>query len=963
MKKLLLPALGLLFASISMAQNGRNQLTPATGLALKSKVLPNPNQPKTMTCLDTLRYPQVKEQVLGTNNFYNGFGVWQADNESLSMAFLNGGSLNITGIEFFGANDATNGTTSVTVNAAVYSVNAAYTPTTLLGSGNITITQTTYGYRYVTLATPVTVTGNYAIVLKPTNASGVLNMLVNDQLQGQSYDETFAKFFSAYSGYPNPNNWNTIPVFSPGYNYEPVIAPIVNYSINTNYTPSATTVCQGTPVTYTNATTPMGVLSSRVNNYSVFLNYFGAAAADSTFVYDMDNLSPYIWSGTTTYTHPAAGVYDVLLATNGGFWSSCFDYTIKTITVNATPPTPTITAGGPTTFCAGGSVTLTSSASTGNMWSNGATTQSITVSTAGTYTLTETTGLGCTSAAASQVVTVNALPPTPTITASGPTTFCTGGSVTLTSSPSTAYMWSNGASTQNITVSNGGTIICYAFNASGCQSAASNAISVVVNPLDNATFTYTSNTICQSAPNTTPVINSSGAFSSTPAGLIFANGSTGEINVAASSIGTYSVTFTTSGSCPNTSSQTIVITSSSDASFSYASPAYCSNATNPLPVFGSGASAGTFSSSAGLTINSSTGEITLSSSTAGTYTVTNTIPASGGCLADTKTTSVTINTTPTATVTGGGSICGTGSTTVNVALTGSGPWDITYSDGSATSTVNGVVSSPYTITASTAGTYTVTSVTMAGCSNTGTGSASVTVHANPTVTFTPVSNLCENASAVTLVASPAGGTFTGSTGVSGNTFNPSGLSGSITLTYTYTDGNACSGSATSTFNVNALPTVTLGTFTAVCSDVAPFALTGGLPAGGTYSGTGVSGANFDPSAATIGSNAITYVFTDGNGCSASATQSITVNDCAGIAEVSIYELLVYPNPASQSVVIKAGKDVSYTMVTEDGKIVIPFTNLVSGQEVKVETSQFARGMYYLQFIGENGIAVEKVILR
>ncbi len=40
-----------------------------------------------------------------------------------------------------------------------------------------------------------------------------------------------------------------------------------------------------------------------------------------------------------------------------------------------------------------------------------------------------------------------------------------------------------------------------------------------------------------------------------------------------------------------------------------------------------------------------------------------------------------------------------------------------------------------------------------------------------------------------------------------------------------------------------------------------------------------------------------------------------------------------------------------------------FTNLVSGQEVKVETSQFARGMYYLQFIGENGIAVEKVILR
>jgi CHRD domain/Secretion system C-terminal sorting domain/Ig-like domain CHU_C associated len=66
-------------------------------------------------------------------------------------------------------------------------------------------------------------------------------------------------------------------------------------------------------------------------------------------------------------------------------------------TVNALPATPTITAGGPTSFCAGGSVTLTSSSTTGNIWSTGATTPSISVSAAGTYTVSVTSG-GCTSA-------------------------------------------------------------------------------------------------------------------------------------------------------------------------------------------------------------------------------------------------------------------------------------------------------------------------------------------------------------------------------------------------------------------------------------------------------------------------------------------------------------------------------------------------------------------------------------
>ena len=146
--------------------------------------------------------------------------------------------------------------------------------------------------------------------------------------------------------------------------------------------------------------------------------------------------------------------------------------------------TPTIAAGGPTTFCAGGSVTLTSSPGTSYLWSNGATTRSINITTSGSYTVRVTNSGGCQSASsAATVVTVNALPATPTISPGGPTTFCTGGNVTLSSSAGTSYLWSNGATTSSITVTISGSYTVRVTNGSGCQSAASVATIITVNSL------------------------------------------------------------------------------------------------------------------------------------------------------------------------------------------------------------------------------------------------------------------------------------------------------------------------------------------------------------------------------------------------------------------------------------------------------------------------------------------------
>ena len=91
---------------------------------------------------------------------------------------------------------------------------------------------------------------------------------------------------------------------------------------------------------------------------------------------------------------------------------------------------PIITPGGPTTFCAGGSVTLTSSPGVSYLWSTGEVTQSITVSTSGNYTVTVTDANGSSATSAITTVTVN---PAPVILATtvSPSTICAGSVASL----------------------------------------------------------------------------------------------------------------------------------------------------------------------------------------------------------------------------------------------------------------------------------------------------------------------------------------------------------------------------------------------------------------------------------------------------------------------------------------------------------------------------------------------------
>jgi hypothetical protein len=190
----------------------------------------------------------------------------------------------------------------------------------------------------------------------------------------------------------------------------------------------------------------------------------------------------YLWStGATTpsITVTTTGSYSVTV-TNAGCASE--PSLAMPVTVNPIPATPTISANGPTAFCAGGSVILTSSAGGSYLWNTGATTQAITVTTAGSYNVKVSNG-GCTSAQSNSVsVTVNAIPSTPTISANGPTSFCSGGSVTLTSSAGARWLWSTGATTQAITVSASGSYTVAITN-NGCSSLPSVPVVVSVSAI------------------------------------------------------------------------------------------------------------------------------------------------------------------------------------------------------------------------------------------------------------------------------------------------------------------------------------------------------------------------------------------------------------------------------------------------------------------------------------------------
>lgn len=355
----------------------------------------------------------------------------------------------------------------------------------------------------------------------------------------------------------------------------------------------------------------------------------------------------------------------------------------------------------------------------------------------------------------------------------------------------------------------------------------------------------------------------------TNAGTITGTGTTAIVDWNNSFTGTASIHVKgTNGSCEGIFSNTISVTINALPIVTLGSfNSVCVN-TASYTLTGGSPTGGTYSGTgvSGGVFNPSTAGV-------GTQTITYTYTDGFGC-ANTASSTITVNALPTVTLGSFNSVC------VNVApftLTGGSPTGGTYSG-------TGVSGGSFNPTTAGLGTHTITYTYTNGLGCANIASSTITVNALTTVTLGSFNSVCINTAPFTLTGgSPTGGTYSG-TGLSGGSFNPATAGvGTHTITYTYTNGFGCANSATSTITVNALPTVTLGSFNSVCLNTSPFTLSGGSPTGGTYSGTGVSGGVFNPLTAGVGTHTITYTYTNGLGCANIASSTIIVNAVPSIS--------------------------------------------------------------------------------
>ncbi len=470
----------------------------------------------------------------------------------------------------------------------------------------------------------------------------------------------------------------------------------------------------------------------------------------------------------------------------------------------------------------------------------------------------------------------------PSISTTGSSTICVGGSITLTSSYANGNQWYKdgalifGATGQNFVATSGGSYTVILYDNGNYYASSPFVVSVSQNPTVSPIIGI--NTLCtgqnSNFSNSTP----GGVWSSDNTSIATVNSSTGLVTGITPGTTNINYTVTNSNGCSTTVSQQVTV---------YQSP-------TPSPIVGpSNICIGspvyfTSSPSGGVWLSTNTGVATVNSNglvtgvSLGNATICYTVTNSNGCSKLVSLPITVYNSPVVGPITGSSSIC-VGNTTqyYNNSPSG-GVWSSSNSSiASINSTGLITANSPGTATIS----YTVTNST-SGCSTTVT--KNITVNANPIVINISGSNtVCEGTSTQFLNSTPNGVWSSDNTTIA--TVNSSGVvfgvsSGTTNINYTVTNSSTgCSTKVSKSITVNPRPIVAnnVGIFEVCVGNTTT--LTNATP-NGAWSSSNTNIATVTPNinnngvvtGVSAGSTSINYTVTDNLGCSTTKSDIVTV---------------------------------------------------------------------------------------
>ncbi|MFN8288226.1 MAG: PKD domain-containing protein [Chitinophagales bacterium] len=469
---------------------------------------------------------------------------------------------------------------------------------------------------------------------------------------------------------------------------------------------------------------------------------------------------------------------------------------------------------------------------------------------------------------------------TASITPTGPTTFCSGGSVTLNAAPTgLTYLWSNAATANNISVNASGTYAVSITDGVGCKSSASQA--VTVNALPTLSPTASPATICNGESSTLAANATAGSGTITT--YAWSTGLAGNVSggsVSPSTGTTYVVTVTNSNNCSASGNTSVAVNAIPTLSPSASPATICDGGSSTLAANAT-AGSGTISSytwSTGLG-NVSGGSVSPSSTTTYNVTVTN----SNNCSAGSSIT-VNVNAIPTLSPSASpAAICNGGSSTLAANATAGSGTISTYawSTGLAGNVSGGSVSP------STGTTYVVTVTNSNNCS--ASGNTTVAVNAIPTLSpsASPATVCAGSSSTLAANATAGSGTissYTWSTGlgnVSGGSVSPSSTT---TYNVTVTNSNSCTASSSTAVSVNAVPVVAPSASPSTICNGSSTTLNANATAGSgsitTYAwSSGIAGNAASGTVSPTGTTTYDVTVTNSNSCTATDGVVVTVNTC------------------------------------------------------------------------------------